>query len=85
MFNHLIAETNGTRAVYARLTKDGMVEEIAEVTIPVIAWDAYGFALVANEEVGNLVRAADANVYDDGGKLCTFSGLDLQLVATGAW
>lgn len=79
----LIAEVNGARAVYRPAPGNG-------ITLPVIAWDTEGFALVADGyvcdavEPGRLVRAVDAVVYNgDTAERCRFSGVDRTHSATG--
>lgn len=82
---NLIAETNGTRAVYHVVKEDGTVSigDGSEISIPVIAWDSSGSALVADPEMGRLVRAVDALVINDENKRCNFTALDLSIAATG--
>ncbi|OBF42832.1 hypothetical protein A5719_10335 [Mycolicibacterium peregrinum] len=83
---NLIAETNGTRAIYQRMDANGGVaEDASRITLPVIAWDADGYALVAHGDLGQLVRAADAAwVFEEGyDDECRFLALDRSSSATG--
>ncbi|OBF56717.1 hypothetical protein A5756_10510 [Mycobacterium sp. 852002-53434_SCH5985345] len=88
---NLIAETNGTRAAYQVMNEDCTIDDMHDdnvITLPVIAWDKEGFALVADAELGRLVRAGDAIVHEDGvTKPCTFVGFERHSSATGplAW